>query len=116
MSDFDVLLNILRTNRQNKTKFCMLIIVHKIYVGDINHCFCKFAPGLWSLIDVRIWSFTQLLENKLTECDQILYTRHIDKIYVGIVNRWFSQICNRVTTRDCFNNLFFAPYLQNEWT
>ena len=28
-----------------------------------------------------------------------LFLVHIDKIYVGIVNRCFSQICNRVTTR-----------------
>ena len=44
-----------------------------------------------------------------------MYTHHIDKIYVGIVNRCFSQIFNRVTTHDCFN-IFFYPYLENEWT
>ena len=41
----------------------------------------------------------------------------IDKIYIGIVKRHFSQICNRVTALDRLQNLlFFAQYLENEWT
>ena len=35
----EFLLNILQTNRQIKTKFCKHIIIDKIYVGNVNHCF-----------------------------------------------------------------------------
>ena len=40
----------------------------------------------------------------------------IDKIYIGIVNRHFSQICNRVTTLDWCQNSVFVQYLENRWT
>ena len=40
----------------------------------------------------------------------------IDKIYVGIVKRHFSQIWNRVTARNWYQKLVFAQYLDNEWT
>ena len=43
----EFLLNIL-------TKFCIHIIIDKIYLGIVNHCFCKFATELRPLIDVRI--------------------------------------------------------------
>ena len=37
------LLNILKTNRPIKTKFCIHIIIDKIYVGNVNHCFLQFC-------------------------------------------------------------------------
>ena len=40
-----------------KTKFCIHIIIDKIYVGIIKHHFSELQP----LIDIRIW-----LENELT--------------------------------------------------
>ena len=46
------LLNILKTNRpikKKKTKFCIHIIIDKIYVGIVNHCFsqsCKIVTAL----------------------------------------------------------------------
>ena len=46
----EFLLNILKTNEPIKTKFC----IHIIYIGNINHCFCKFATGLRLLFDVRL--------------------------------------------------------------
>ena len=33
------LLNILNTTRPIKTKFCIHIIIDKIYAGIVNHCF-----------------------------------------------------------------------------
>ena len=36
----EFLLNILKTNRPIKTKFCINIIIDKIYFGIVNHCFC----------------------------------------------------------------------------
>ena len=40
----------------------------------------------------------------------------IDKIYVGIINHHFLQICNRVTAFDRCQNSVFAQYLETEWT
>ena len=37
------LLNILKTNRPIKTKFCNHIIIDKIYVGNVNHCFSQIC-------------------------------------------------------------------------
>ena len=39
----------------------------------------------------------------------------IDKIYVGIVNSCFSQICNRVTALDSCQNLVFMPPTLKKW-
>ena len=91
---------ILKTNRPIKTKFCIHIIIDKIYVGNVNHCFCKFATELRPLIDVRIWFLLNILRtNRQIEtkfCIHII----IDKINISIVNLCFSQICNRVTALD----------------
>ena len=35
----EFLLNILKTNRQIKNKFCIQIIIDKIYIGIVNYCF-----------------------------------------------------------------------------
>ena len=35
----EILLNILKTNRPIKTKFCIHIIIVKIYFGIVNCCF-----------------------------------------------------------------------------
>ena len=99
----EFLLNILKTNKPNtgKTKFCIHIIIDKIYVGIVNHCFfCKFASELRPLIDVRIWFLLNILRtNKRIEtkfCIHII----IDKIYIGNIILCFSQIFNRVMALD----------------
>ena len=48
----EFLLNILKTNRPIKIKFCIYKIIDKIYVGNVNHCFSQIGNRL---IDVRIW-------------------------------------------------------------
>ena len=62
--------------------------------------FGKFATELLRLIDVRI----ELLFNifKTNRPIKTKFCKHIiiDKIYVGIVNRCFSQIGKRVTALD----------------
>ena len=117
MSDFIwFLLNILRTNRQNKTKFCIHIIIDKIYNGILSRCFSQICNRVTALNSRQNLVFTQYLENELTEWNHIFVHIFIDKIYVGIVNRCFSQICNRVTAFDPRQNLNFAQYLENEWT
>ena len=56
------LLNILKTNRPIKTKFCKHIIIDKIYFCIVNHFFCKLARELRPLIDVKIWSLLNILK------------------------------------------------------
>ena len=43
------LLNILKTNRQIETKFCIHIIIDKIYVGNVNHCFSQICNRVTAL-------------------------------------------------------------------
>ena len=64
----EFLLNILKTNRPIETKFCIHIIIDKIYVGNVNHCFSQIATELRPLIDVRIWFLLNILrKNKQIE-------------------------------------------------
>ena len=37
----EFLLNVLKMNRPIKTKFCIRIIIDKVYVGKVNHCFSQ---------------------------------------------------------------------------
>ena len=41
--------NILKTNRPIKTKFCIHIIIDKIYVGNVNHCFSQICNRVMAL-------------------------------------------------------------------
>ena len=87
-------------NGQNLIKFCIHIIIDKIYVGIVNRHFSQICNRVTAL-DLRHNSFflniLRMNGQNLTKfCIHII----IDKIYVGIVNRHFSQICNRVTTID----------------
>ena len=45
----EFLLNILKTNRPIKTKFCIHIIIDKIYVGNANHCFSQICNRVTAL-------------------------------------------------------------------
>ena len=95
----EFLLNILKTKRPIKTKFCIHIIIDKIYIVICKSLFfCKFATELRPLIDVRIWFLLNFLRpNRQIETK---FCIDIDKIYVSIVNLCFSQIYNRVTALD----------------
>ena len=92
------LLNILKTNRPIKTKYCIHIIIDKIYFAVVNHCFLQICDRV--LIDVRILFLLHILRtNRQIEtkfCTHII----IDKIYFGNVNLCFSQIYNRVMALD----------------
>ena len=74
------LLNILRTNLQNKTKFCIHIIIDKIYGGIVNSCFSQFRDRVAALDSCQNLVFAQYRGNELTKCDQIVYTHYHDKI------------------------------------
>ena len=41
----EFLLNILKTNRPIKTKFCINIIIDKIYFCIVNRCFSQFGKS-----------------------------------------------------------------------
>ena len=74
------------------------------------------AAELWPLKDVRNWFLLNILrmdgQNLTKFCIHII----IDKIYVCIVKRHFSQICNRVPALDRCQKLVFAQYHENRWT
>ena len=42
-------LNILKTNRPIKTKFCIHIIIDEIYFGIVNRCFSKIGNRVTAL-------------------------------------------------------------------
>ena len=62
--------------------------------------FGKFATELLPLMDVRIEFLFNIL--KMNRPIKTKFCKHIiiDKIFIGIVNRCFLQICNRVTALD----------------
>ena len=43
---FEFLLNISKTNRPIKTKFCIHIIIDNIYVDIVNHCFSQICNSV----------------------------------------------------------------------
>ena len=106
----EFLLNILKTNRPIKTKFCIHIIIDKIYVGNVNNCcvFCNLQEsyGPWLTSE---FGFCSITWERIDREIQTKFCIHIncDKINISIVNLCFSQICNRVTALDWCQNLFF---------
>ena len=77
---------------------------------------CPRAAELRPFIDVRncfFWLNILRMDGKsLKFCINI----NINKFYVGIVDRYFSQICNGVTALDWCQKLVFAQYLEKGWT
>ena len=57
----EFLLNILKTNRPIKTKFCIHIIIDKIYYDIVNRCFSQIGTELRPLIEVKIWFLLNIL-------------------------------------------------------
>ena len=43
------LYNILRMNRQSETKFCIHIIINKVYIGIVNCCFSQICNSVMTL-------------------------------------------------------------------
>ena len=82
----EVLLNISKTNRPIKTKFCIHIIIDKIYVGNVNHC---FSTELWPLVDVRIWFLLNILRTNRQIVTKFCIHIIIHKINISIVNLCF---------------------------
>ena len=70
------LLNILWTNWQNETKVCIPIIIDKIYIGIVIHCFAQICNRVTALVWHQNLGFAQYLENELTKWDQTLLTHY----------------------------------------
>ena len=66
----------------------------------MSSSFGKFAIELRPLIDVRIEFLPNILKTNRPIKTKFCIHITIDKIYVGIVNYCFSQICIRVTALD----------------
>ena len=60
----EFLLNILKTNRPIKTKFCIHIIIDNIYVGNVNHCFSQICNRVTALDLRQNLVFAHYLENE----------------------------------------------------
>ena len=69
-----LLLNILRMEGQNLTKFCIHIIIDKIYIAKVKHHFSQICNRVTALDRCQKLVFAQYLENERTEFNQILYT------------------------------------------
>ena len=70
------LLNILRMDEQNSTKFCIHIIIDKIYVGKVKSHFSQICNGVMALDWCQKLVFAQYLDNEYTEFNQILYIHY----------------------------------------
>ena len=75
-TEFRFFFNILRMDGQNLTKFCISIIIDKIYVGIVNLHFSQIWNGVMALDWPQNSVFFQYLENEWTEFNQILYTHY----------------------------------------
>ena len=67
------LLNILRMDEQNLTKFCIHIIIDKIYIAIVMHHFLQICNRVTALDRCQKLVFAQYLENGWTEFDKIFY-------------------------------------------
>ena len=63
----EFLLNILKKNRPIKIKFCIHIIIDKIYFGIVNRCFLQIGKSVTALDRRQNLIFAQYLENELTK-------------------------------------------------
>ena len=70
------LLHILRTNRQIETKFCIHIIIDKIYIGNVNLCFSQIYNRVMALDWHVPLVFAPYYKNEWTEFNQILYIHY----------------------------------------
>ena len=63
-------------NGQNLTKFCIDIMIDKMYVGIVKCNFLQICNRVKALDLRQNLVFAQYLENVWTEFNQILYTQY----------------------------------------
>ena len=85
------LLNILRMDGQNLTKFCIHIIIDKIYAGKVKHHFSQICNRVMALDWCQKLFFAQYLDNECTEFNQILYIHY----------HWHDLSTTSSSNRDC---------------
>ena len=87
------LLNILRVHGQNLTKFCIHIIIDKIYIAIVKHHFSQICNRVTALDRYQKLVFAQYLENGWTEFDQILYTlQHWQDLCLNCKGSFFTNL------------------------
>ena len=103
------LLNILRMDGQNLTKFCIHITIDKVWVGIVFFFhFCKRATALdW----YQNWWLLNILrmdgQNLTKFCIDIFF----DKIYVGKIKRHYSQILLNILIMNVENLIKLCIYI-----
>ena len=60
----EFLLNILKTNKPIKTKFCIHIIIDKIYIDNVNHRFSHICNRVTAIDRRQKLVFAQYHENE----------------------------------------------------
>ena len=78
------LLNILRMDGQNSTKFSIHMIISKIYISIVKHHFLQMFNMQMPLIDVRNWFLLNILRMDGQYLIKFCIYYIIDKIYVFI--------------------------------
>ena len=69
-------------DEQNLIKFCINIIIDKIYVAIVKrHFFSNFATEFWPFIDVRNWFLLNILRMDGQGSTKFCIHFIIDKIY-----------------------------------
>ena len=82
-------------NGQNLTKFCIHIIIDKIYVEIVKRHFSQICYRVTALDWRQNWVLAQYLENEYTELTQNLYTQKViinTRSILGFVKRHFFAI------------------------
>ena len=70
------LINIFGMDGPNLIKFCIHIIIDKIYVGKVKSHFSQICNGVMALDGCQKLVFAQYLENEYTEFNRILYIHY----------------------------------------
>ena len=97
------LFNILRTNRQNFTKFLICIHFDNIYIGVVTHHFFHICTRAMALDLCQNFVSVQYLEKKWTEAYQILYMRsYWQDLYQDCYTSFFAHLYQSY-------GLWFAP-------
>ena len=111
------MLNILRMDGQNFTKFCIHIIIDKVYVAIVKRHFAQICNWVTALDWCQKLVFAQYLENGWTEFNQIFILIIIDKIYIGNVTRlFFCKYSTELRPLLDVRNWFLLSILRMDWT
>ena len=76
--------------------------------------FGQFLTELWPLIDIRILFMLNILWINLWIWIKFCVCIYIDKMYIWMVEQYFSFIFNRVMALDWCWNFIYAQYLVDQ--